>query len=167
MISASDEEIAAHAELTLSVVPPGEALALAERLGFVRRNAHGVWAMLESGHEQPVPISQQLARSDDVCAVPAVAARNVEDLLAGRGIDISHETVRFWWNRFGPMFAAEIRKKRVAHLRSFPQWRWHLDEVFVKINGKFCYLWRAVDHEGEVLETVVTRSGTGLRRSSF
>ena len=85
-----------------------------------------------------------------------LSLRNVEDLLAERGIDISHETVRFWWNRFGPMFAAEIRKKRVAHLRSFPQWRWHLDEVFVKINGKFCYLWRAVDHEGEVLETVVT-----------
>ena len=85
-----------------------------------------------------------------------LSLRNVEDLLAERGVDISHETVRFWWNRFGPMFAAEIRKKRVAHLRRFPQWRWHLDEVFVKINGKLCYLWRAVDHEGEVLETVVT-----------
>jgi tetratricopeptide (TPR) repeat protein len=85
-----------------------------------------------------------------------LSLRNVEDLLAERGVDISHETVRFWWNRFGPMFAAEIRKKRVAHLRHFPQWRWHLDEVFVKINGKLRYLWRAVDHEGEVLETVVT-----------
>ena len=76
-----------------------------------------------------------------------LSLRNVEDLLAERGIEISHETVRFWWNRFGPMFAAEIRKKRVAHLRRFPQWRWHLDEVFVKINGKLCYLWRAVDHD--------------------
>ena len=76
--------------------------------------------------------------------------------MAERGIDVSHETIRFWWNRFGPIFAAEIRKKRVAYLRRFPQWRWHLDEVFVKINGKLCYLWRAVDHEGEVLETVVT-----------
>ena len=75
--------------------------------------------------------------------------------MVERGIDISHETVRFWWNRFGPMFAAEIRKKRVAHMRSYPQWRWHLDEVFVKINGRVCYLWRAVDHEGEVLEAVV------------
>jgi putative transposase len=82
--------------------------------------------------------------------------RNVEDLLAERGIDISHETVRSWWNRFGPMFAAEIRKKRVAHMRGYPQWRWHLDEVFVKVNGKLCYLWRAVDYEGEVLEAVVT-----------
>ena len=85
-----------------------------------------------------------------------LSLRNVEDLLAERGIDISHETVRFWWNRFGPMFAAEIRKRRVAHMRGYPQWRWHLDEVFVNINGKLCYLWRAVDHEGEVLEAVAT-----------
>ncbi len=54
------------------------------------------------------------------------------------------------------MFAAEIRKRRVAHMRGYPQWRWHFDEVFVKVNGKLCYLWRAVDHEGEVLEAVVT-----------
>jgi putative transposase len=85
-----------------------------------------------------------------------LSLRNVEDLLAERGIDISHETVRFWWNRFGPMFAAEIRKRRVAPMRGYPQWRWHLDEVFVKINGKLCYLWRALDHEGEALEAVVT-----------
>jgi putative transposase len=91
--------------------------------------------------------------------------RNVEDPLAERGIDISHETVRFWWNRFGPMFAAEIRKKRVAHMHGYKQWRWHFHEVFVKVkgrlcylkvNGRLCYLWRAVDHEGEVLEAVVT-----------
>ena len=93
-----------------------------------------------------------------------LSLRNVEDLLAERGIDISHETIRFWWNRFGPMFAAEIAKKRVAHMRGFTKWRWHLDEVFVKINGKPCYLWRAVDHEGEVLETVVTAKRTRLRR---
>src|ERR1700735_1416131 len=85
-----------------------------------------------------------------------LSLRNVEDLLAERGIDISHETVRFWWNRFGPMFAAEIRQRGAARVRGFIQWRWHLDEVFVKINGKLCYLWRAVDHEGEVLEAVVT-----------
>jgi putative transposase len=85
-----------------------------------------------------------------------LSLRNVEDLLAERGIDISHETVRFWWNRFGPMFAAEIRKKRVAQMHGYLQWRWHLDEVFVKVIGKLCYLWRAVDHEGEVLESVVT-----------
>jgi putative transposase len=85
-----------------------------------------------------------------------LSLRNVEDLLAERRIDISHETVRFWWNRFGPMFAAEIRNKRMAQVRGFPQRRWHLDEVFVKVNGKLCYLWRAVDHEGEVLEAVIT-----------
>jgi putative transposase len=85
-----------------------------------------------------------------------LSLRNVEDLLPERGIDISRETVRFCWNRFGPMFAAEIRNKRVAHMRAYPQWRWHSDEAFVKINGKLCYLWRAVDHEGEVLEAVVT-----------
>ncbi len=78
-----------------------------------------------------------------------LSLRNVEDLLAERGIDISYETVRFWWNRFGSMFAAEIRKRRAAHMRGYPQWRSHLDEVFVKVNGKLCYLWRAVDHEGE------------------
>ncbi|MDA3889898.1 MAG: IS6 family transposase [Allgaiera sp.] len=83
--------------------------------------------------------------------------RNVEDLLHERGIEISHETVRFWWNRFGPMFAAEIRKRRVGAMRS-SRWRWHLDEVFVKINGETHYLWRAVDHEGEVLESFVTKT---------
>ena len=85
-----------------------------------------------------------------------LSLRQVEDLLAERGIDICHETVRFWWNRFGPLFAAEIRKRRIRH-RSFSLWRWHLDEVFVKINGETHYLWRAVDHEGEVLEIFVTK----------
>ncbi len=86
-----------------------------------------------------------------------LSLRNVEDLLHERGIEISHETVRFWWNRFGPIFAAEIRKKRVRHLRAYSNWQWHLDEVFVKINGETHYLWRAVDHEGEVLEAFVTK----------
>ena len=55
------------------------------------------------------------------------------------------------------MFAAEIRRKRVQQLRAFSKWKWHVDEVFVKVNGKRHYLWRAVDHEGEVLEAVVTK----------
>ena len=80
--------------------------------------------------------------------------RQVEDLLHERGIDICHETVRFWWNRFGPMFAVEIRKRRVPNHSHF-RWRWHLDEVFVRINGEIHYLWRAVDHEEEVLEFFV------------
>ena len=86
-----------------------------------------------------------------------LSLRNVEDLLHERGIDVSHETVRYWWNRFGPLFASEIRRKRVQHLRAFSKWKWHVDEVFVKINGERHYLWRAVDHEGEVLESVVTK----------
>ena len=80
----------------------------------------------------------------------------MEDLLYERGIEICHETVRFWWRRFGPLFAAEIRKRRVEGMRS-SRWRWHLDEVFVKINGEQHCLWRAVDHEGEVRESFVTK----------
>jgi putative transposase len=86
-----------------------------------------------------------------------LSLRNVEDLLHERGIDICHETVRFWWNRFGPMFGAEIRRKRVQKMRAYTHWRWHLDEVYVKINGQMHYLWRAVDHEGEVLESFATK----------
>jgi putative transposase len=63
-----------------------------------------------------------------------LSLRNVEDLLHERGIDICHETVRLWWTRFGPMFAAEIRRKRVKAMRQHTHWRWHLDEVYVKIN---------------------------------
>ena len=81
-----------------------------------------------------------------------------------RGIDICHETVRFWWNRFGPMFAAEIRSKRVDRMRQHTHWKWHLDEVYVKINGEMHYLWRAVDHEGEVLESSPARPATRPRR---
>lgn len=88
-----------------------------------------------------------------------LSLRNVEDLLHERGIEISHETVRFWWNRFGPMFAAEIRRKRVSRMRSYSNWQWHLDEVFVKISGERHYLWRAVDQEGEVLESFITKNG--------
>jgi putative transposase len=86
-----------------------------------------------------------------------LSLRNVEDLLHERGIEVSHETVRHWWRRFGPMFAAEIRVKRREGMRSVSRWRWHLDEVFVRVNGVQYYLWRAVDHEGEVLEAYVTK----------
>jgi putative transposase len=86
-----------------------------------------------------------------------LSLRNVEDLLHERGIDVCHETVRFWWHRFGPVFASEIRKRRIEGMRS-SQWKWHRDEMFVKINGEMRYLWRAVDHEGEVLESYVTKT---------
>jgi putative transposase len=80
---------------------------------------------------------------------------NVEDRLHERGIDISHETVRFWWLRFGPMFVSEIKRRRIEGIKS-SRWQWHLDKVFVKKKGERHCLWRAVDHEGEVLESVVT-----------
>ena len=86
-----------------------------------------------------------------------LSLRNVEDLLFERGYNFCHETVRLWWNRFGPMFAAEIRRRRVNHMRGFRHWRWHVDEMYVKLNGEMVYLWRAVDHEGEVLESFVTK----------
>lgn len=84
--------------------------------------------------------------------------RNVEDLLFERGIDLCHETVRLWWNRFGPMFAADIRRQRVQAMRGIRHWRWHLDEMYVKLIGEMVYLWRAVDHEGEILESYITKT---------
>ncbi|MGE6696661.1 IS6 family transposase [Hyphomonas sp. NPDC076900] len=87
-----------------------------------------------------------------------LSLRNVEDLLHERGIDICHESVRLWVDRFGTYFARTIRKRRSESMRQVTQWRWHLDEMFVKICGETHYLWRAVDHEGEVLEAYVTKS---------
>jgi putative transposase len=86
-----------------------------------------------------------------------LSLRNVEDLLHEHGMEVSHETVRFWSGRFGPMFASEIRRKRASGMRAC-RWRWHLDEVFAKVNGVQHYLWRALDHEGEVLESYVTKT---------
>jgi transposase-like protein len=65
---------------------------------------------------------------------------------------------RMWWNRFGPMFAGDIRRQRIPRMRGFRHWRWHLDEMYVKLNGEMVYLWRAVDHEGEILESYITRT---------
>ena len=89
----------------------------------------------------------------------SLSLRNVEDLQHERGIDITHETGPYWWNQFGQIFSAEIRQNRTAAMRTFRHRRWHLDEVFVKISGVKHYLWRAVDHEGEVLENYVTKTG--------
>ena len=87
-----------------------------------------------------------------------LSLRNVEDLLHERGIEISHEAVRYWWNHFGPIFAAKIHKKRVDRMSQCRKWKWHLDEMYVKINGEMHFLWRAVDHEGEVLESYGTKT---------
>ena len=76
--------------------------------------------------------------------------RDVEDLLAERGIIVSYETVRRWVNHFGPTIAANLRKRRPK-----PHTIWHLDEVYLKIDGRMVYLWRAVDAEGEVLDVLV------------
>src|ERR1700730_1416006 len=76
--------------------------------------------------------------------------RDVEDLLAERGIMVSYETVRRWVNHFGLKIAADLRKRRPK-----PHTTWHLDEVYLKIDGRMVYLWRAVDAEGEVLDVVV------------
>ena len=69
-----------------------------------------------------------------------LSLRNVEYLLFERGIDISRETVRMWWNRFGPLFASDIREPHVSRIRGFRHWRWHLDEMYVKLNGEMVYL---------------------------
>ena len=76
--------------------------------------------------------------------------RDVEDLLAERGITVSYETVRRWVNHFGSAIAADLRKRRPR-----PHSTWHLDEVYIKIDGRLVYLWRAVDAEGEVLDVLV------------
>ena len=96
-----------------------------------------------------------------------LSLRNVEDLLAERGYDLCHETVRLWWNRFGPLFAADIRRRRVSCVRGLRHWRWHLDEMYVKLNGEMVYLWRAVDHEGEILESYVTKKRDKSAALSF
>src|ERR1700710_2529413 len=72
-----------------------------------------------------------------------VSYRDVEEMLARRGIVVSYETIRRWCLKFGPQFAAEIRRRRAA-----PRDRWHLDEMHVRIGGRTYYLWRAVDADG-------------------
>ena len=79
-----------------------------------------------------------------------LSLRDVEDLLAERGITVSYESIRRWINHFGPMIAADLRKRRPR-----PHTSWHLDEVYLKIDGRMVYLWRAVDAEGEVLDVLV------------
>ena len=78
--------------------------------------------------------------------------RDVEELLAERGLDLSYETVRRWVLKFGPSIARGLRRRRPR-----PSNRWHLDEMVVRIGGQQMYLWRAVDHEGEVLDMLVQR----------
>jgi putative transposase len=78
--------------------------------------------------------------------------RDVEEILTERGLDLSYETVRRWVLKFGPIIAQNLRPQRTR-----PSDRWHLDEMVVRIAGRRMYLWRAVDHEGEVLDMLVQR----------
>src|SRR4051794_4985374 len=78
--------------------------------------------------------------------------RDVEELLAERGLDVSYETIRRWVLKFGPMIAQHLRRRRPK-----PTGHWHLDEMVVRIAGQHLYLWRAVDSEGEVLDMLVQR----------
>src|SRR5437667_2727053 len=90
--------------------------------------------------------------------------RDVEDLLAERGLGVSYETIRSWVLKCGPVIARRLRRRRCR-----PSDRWHLDEMVIRIAGKRMYLWRAVDHEGEVLDMLVqprrdTRAALRLMR---
>ena len=81
-----------------------------------------------------------------------LSVRDIEDLMAQRGIDVSYETVRMWTRKFGQIFAHNPRNSRAA-----PSARWHLDEMVVRIGGERMFLWRAVDDEGEVLDMLVQK----------
>jgi transposase-like protein len=76
--------------------------------------------------------------------------RDVEEMLAHRGIDLSYKTIRCWTLKFGPSIARNLKRRRPT-----PSARWHLDEMVVNIRGRRMYLWRAVDDEGEVLDMIV------------
>nr|WP_314187411.1 IS6 family transposase [uncultured Brevundimonas sp.] len=82
----------------------------------------------------------------------SLSMRDVEELLAQRGIEVSYETIRCWTKKFGPLIARRLKKRRPV-----PSPRWHLDETVCRIGGRRMYLWRAVDDEGEVLDLVVQR----------
>jgi len=81
-----------------------------------------------------------------------LSVRDVEELLAERGIEVSREAIRCWVIKFGPLIAANLRRARQS-----PAGHWHLDEMVVKIRGRRLWLWRAVDDEGEVLDMLVQR----------
>ena len=100
-------------------------------------------------HRFPPPIIQQAIW---LYLRFTLSYRDVEELLAARGLDISYETVRRWVLKFGPLLACRLRQRRPR-----PSDRWRLDEMVVRIAGKTMYLWRAVDHEGEILDVLVQR----------
>src|SRR3954470_13671663 len=96
------------------------------------------------GHRFPAPIIQHAIW---LYIRFTLSYRDVEDLLAERGLDLSYETIRRWVLKFGPLLARRLRQR--------PGDRWHLDEMVVRIAGRRMYLWRAVDQEGEILDILV------------
>jgi putative transposase len=88
--------------------------------------------------------------------------RDIEDLLAKRGIQVSYEAIRLWCNKFGPKYAAKLRKKHQGYGDTF-----FLDEVFIKINGIQHYLWRAVDQDGEVVDVFLQKHRDGKAAKRF
>jgi putative transposase len=87
---------------------------------------------------------------------------DIEELLAKRGVHVTHETIRQWCRKFGPEYARRL-KRRDGHLGDV----WHLDEVFVKIGGERHYLWRAVDQDGDVIDILVQRNRNGRAAKRF
>ena len=92
----------------------------------------------------------------------ALSLRDVEELMLARGVVVTHETIRSWCAKFGPDYAAQLRRRRPR-----PGDKWHFDEVFVGINGRLRYLWRAVDQHGNVLDVWSSRAETRWRPSDF
>ena len=92
----------------------------------------------------------------------SLSLREVEEILAERGIDASYEAVRNWCRKFGKQIAGNLKRRRPA-----PSPRWHLDEMISRIDGRHMYLWRAVDDEGEVLGTSVERRRDAKAATSF
>jgi putative transposase len=109
--------------------------------------ANGMNRISYSGYRFPPTIIQQAIW---LYLRFTLSLRDVEDLLAERGITVSYESIRRWISHFGPAIAADLRRRRPK-----PHTSWHLDEVFLKIDGRMVYLWRAVDAEGEVLDVLV------------
>jgi transposase-like protein len=105
----------------------------------------------EENQLQRLPVPTRDHSAGDLALPPVtLSLRDVEDLLAERGITVSYESIRRWINHFGPMIAADLRRRRPK-----PHTSWHLDEVYLKIDGRMVYLWRAVDTEGEILDVLV------------
>jgi putative transposase len=92
----------------------------------------------------------------------ALSLRDVEELMLARGVVVTHETIRSWCAKFGPDYAAQLRRRRPR-----PGDKWHFDEVFVKINGTTHYLWRAVDQHGNVLDILVQSRRNAVAAKRF